>query len=334
MKGKNIIMKVRYFMLPLIILVLISLILKDEELVTNKNYIQDGKEINYPFFSNEAIDNYISTYLKSGLEEEKEVIIDYDYIDIDNLYYLTFYKHIIESNIVESTKDNFIINPTENKIEKVQNISYEFNPIKSKIIDTSQKLIALTFDDGPNYNSNKVLDILNKYNINATFFVLGSRIKGNEDILKRVYQSGSEIGNHTYNHLLLTKYKEDKIKEEIENTSNQIYNVIGTYPILLRPSYGSFNKKIKKLSNYPIIIWDIDTLDWKYHNSKRIANRILTKVKDGDIILMHDIYSATANALNIIIPELQKRGYTFVTVSELFYYKNTPLERGKVYGSA
>ena len=94
------------------------------------------------------------------------------------------------------------------------------------------------------------------------------------------------------------------------------------------------NNIVKKIGNMPIIIWDIDTLDWKYHNSKRIASRVINKVKDGDIILMHDIYSATANSLNIIIPELQNRGYTFVTIPELFYYKEITLEKGMVYGYA
>ena len=143
-----------------------------------------------------------------------------------------------------------------------------------------------------------------------------------------------EIGNHTFNHLLLTKYKEDVIKEEIDNTSSVIFEATGTYPKLLRPSYGAYNNIIKKIGDMPIIIWDIDTLDWKYHNSKRIASRVINKVKDGDIILMHDVYSATANSLNIIIPELQNRGYTFVTVPELFYYKEITLEKGKVYGYA
>ena len=91
---------------------------------------------------------------------------------------------------------------------------------------------------------------------------------------------------------------------------------------------------IKRIVDTPIIIWDIDTLDWKYHNSRRISSRVINKVKDGDIVLMHDIYSATANALEIIIPSLKSNGYTFVTVSDLFYYKNIPLEKGKVYGFA
>ena len=159
-------------------------------------------------------------------------------------------------------------------------------------------------------------------------------MKGNKKILKREYDSGMEIGNHTFNHLLLTKYKENVIKDEIDNTSSVIFEVTGRYPKLLRPSYGAYNNTIKKIGDMPIIIWDIDTLDWKYHNSKRIASRVINKVKDGDIILMHDIYSATANSLNIIIPELQNRGYTFVTVPELFYYKEITLEKEKVYGYA
>ena len=206
--------------------------------------------------------------------------------------------------------------------------------ITNKKINSSDKLIALTFDDGPNYNTNKVLDILEENNVPATFFVLGNRIKGNENILKRMVSSKMEIGNHTFNHLLLTKYKEDKVKSEINNTSNLIFEVTGKYPTLFRPSYGSCNKMIRSVVDTPIIIWDIDTLDWKYHNSRRISSRVINKVKDGDIVLMHDIYSATANALEIIIPSLKSKGYTFVTVSDLFYYKNIPLEKGKVYGFA
>ena len=127
---------------------------------------------------------------------------------------------------------------------------------------------------------------------------------------------------------------ENVIKDEIDKTSSVIFEVTGRYPKLLRPSYGVYNNIVKKIGNMPIIIWDIDTLDWKYHNSKRIASRVINKVKDGDIILMHDIYSATANSLNIIIPELQNRGYTFVTIPELFYYKEITLEKGMVYGYA
>ena len=149
-----------------------------------------------------------------------------------------------------------------------------------------------------------------------------------------MFNSNMEIGNHTYNHLLLTKYSKDKIEEEINKTNNLIFDITNSYPTLLRTSYGSVNRKIKEVSNMPIIIWNIDTLDWKYKSSDRIAYKILNKVKDGDIVLMHDIYKATLNSLEIIIPELLERGFQIVSVSELFYYKEINLEKGKVYGFA
>ena len=313
-------------MLPLIIISLMLLVLDREKTLENKTVYSDNKEISYPFFGIEEIDNYIANYLNDYITTNEEVLIDYDCIKENNLYYLTFYNYLFSGNKIKSSTSSVIISTKDNSITKSVPVSYEYDIIQNKVVDKEEKMIALTFDDGPNYNTNKVLP--------ATFFILGSKIKGNEYILKRMASSGMEIGNHTYSHLLLTKYQEDKIKEEIESTSNLIFEVTGKYPTLLRPSYGSVNSKIKKTADMPIIIWDIDTLDWKYHNSKRISKRVLNKAGDGDIVLMHDIYSATANALNIIIPELQNRGYTFVTVSELFYYKEVNLEKGKVYGYA
>lgn len=304
----------------------------DKDVLVNKEIINDNIEINYPYFNDNKIDNFINEYLDRY--KDKNGIIDYDYDNNDNKYCVVFYKYFFDSNIYSYDLDSFMIDLDSSTISMVYTEVFNYDIITNKKINNSDKLIALTFDDGPNYNTGKVLDVLAKYNVNATFFVLGSKVKDNKKILKREYDSGMEIGNHTFNHLLLTKYKENVIKDEIDKTSSVIFEVTGRYPKLLRPSYGVYNNIVKKIGNMPIIIWDIDTLDWKYHNSKRIASRVINKVKDGDIILMHDIYSATANSLNIIIPELQNRGYTFVTIPELFYYKEITLEKGMVYGYA
>ena len=304
----------------------------DKDVLVNKEIINDNIEINYPYFNDKKIDDFINEYLDRY--KNNNGIIDYDYDNRDNKYYVVFYKYFFDSNIYSYDLDSFVIDLDSSTISMVYTEVFNYDIITNKKINNSDKLIALTFDDGPNYNTSKVLDVLAKYNVKATFFVLGSKAKDNKKILKREYDSGMEIGNHTFNHLLLTKYKENVIKDEIDKTSSVIFEVTGRYPKLLRPSYGAYNNTIKKIGDMPIIIWDIDTLDWKYHNSKRIASRVINKVKDGDIILMHDIYSATANSLNIIIPELQNRGYTFVTVPELFYYKEITLEKGKVYGYA
>lgn len=302
--------------------------------VINKEVVSLNYDISYPFFSNDDIDNYISGYLNYDSYIDGNVIIDYDIYDNDNLYYLTFYKYFWNDNVVSDGSDSFVIDTSNNSVSRINKTNYEYDVVINRKIDKSKKMIALTFDDGPNYNTSKVIDVLNKYDIKATFFVLGSRAINNKDILKKMADSGMEIGNHTYNHLLLTKYDENKIRSEIDDTSEVIYSATKKRPKLLRPSYGSVNNKIKKVANMPIIIWDIDTLDWKYHNSKRITSRVVNKVRDGDIILMHDIYSASLNALSNIIPILQDNGYEFVTIDELFYYKGISLENGKVYGYA
>ena len=302
--------------------------------VINKEVVSLNYDISYPFFSNDDIDNYISSYLNYDSYIDGNVIIDYDIYDNDNLYYLTFYKYFWNDNMVSDGSDSFVIDTSNNSVSRINKTNYEYDVFINRKIDKSKKMIALTFDDGPNYNTSKIIDVLNKYDIKATFFVLGSRAINNKDILKKMADSGMEIGNHTYNHLLLTKYDENKIRSEIEDTSEVIYSATKKKPKLLRPSYGSVNNKIKKVANMPIIIWDIDTLDWKYHNSKRITSRVVNKVRDGDIILMHDIYSASLNALSNIIPILQDNGYEFVTIDELFYYKGISLENGKVYGYA
>lgn len=327
------IMKMRYLFIPMIIISLMLWIIDiDKDVLVNKEIINDNIEINYPYFNDNKIDNFINEYLDRY--KDKNGIIDYDYDNNDNQYCVVFYKYFFDSNIYSYDLDSFMIDLDSSTISMVYTEVFNYDIITNKKINSSDKLIALTFDDGPNYNTGKVLDVLAKYNVKATFFVLGSKAKDNKKILKREYDSGMEIGNHTFNHLLLTKYKENVIKDEIDKTSSVIFEVTGRYPKLLRPSYGVYNNIVKKIGNMPIIIWDIDTLDWKYHNSKRIASRVINKVKDGDIILMHDIYSATANSLNIIIPELQNRGYTFVTIPELFYYKEITLEKGMVYGYA
>ena len=302
--------------------------------VINKEVVSLNYDISYPFFSNDDIDNYISSYLNYDSYIDGNVIIDYDIYDNDNLYYLTFYKYFWNDNMVSDGSDSFVIDISNNSVSRINKTNYEYDVVINRKIDKSKKMIALTFDDGPNYNTSKVIDVLNKYDIRATFFVLGSRAINNKNILKKMADSGMEIGNHTYNHLLLTKYDENKIRSEIEDTSEVIYSATKKRTKLLRPSYGSVNNKIKKVANMPIIIWDIDTLDWKYHNSKRITSRVVNKVRDGDIILMHDIYSASLNALSNIIPILQDNGYEFVTIDELFYYKGISLENGKVYGYA
>ena len=317
----------------LFLFIIFCFVFKKSDSVVNKEILDNNINVNYPYFSSYNINNSIFNYINRIVSESNgKLIVDYDYDDINNV--LTFYKTEFNGNVVNNKVNTFrISNNIFTRINNVKNTN-EYDFYNDRYIDSNTKLIAFTFDDGPNYNTSQVIDILNKYNVTATFFVMGRNIKGNEKIIKKMYNSNMEIGNHTYNHLLLTKYNSEKISEEINKTNEEVYSVIGRYPTLLRTSYGSVNKKIKENVDMPIIIWNIDTLDWKYKNSNKIAERILDKVSDGDIVLMHDIYKATLNSLDKVIPELLDRGFQIVSVSELFYYKEIKLKNGKVYGFA
>ena len=175
---------------------------------------------------------------------------------------------------------------------------------------------------------------MKKENVKATFFLVGKNIKENEDIVIRMKNEGHLIGNHTFNHSQLTKLGFDEAVEEINTTNAWITNISGYTPEYIRPPFGSFTDELLSETSMSVVMWNVDPLDWKYKNKDIVTDKILKNVKNGDIILMHDIYSATANSLNIIIPELQNRGYTFVTIPELFYYKEITLEKGMVYGYA
>ena len=181
-----------------------------------------------------------------------------------------------------------------------------------------KKLIALTFDDGPHpQNTPKLLNILKKEDVRATFFVLGSMAKDSPGILQRAAAEGHQIASHTYSHKNLTKLSADKLKHEIDDTDAVIASIVGYAPSAMRPPYGSYNKTVSAAAHTPLILWSIDPWDWKYRNAEKVSKAVISKAADGDIILLHDLYASTVEAARIIIPALKAKGFTFVTVDEL-----------------
>lgn len=204
--------------------------------------------------------------------------------------------------------------------------------LPERVVDPSKPMIALTFDDGPNKKTTiPILDTLKEYDSVATFFVLGNRVPNNAEILKRMLEEGSEIGNHTYNHKELTKLSSPELQKQIKNTQDAIENATNIEAKFMRPTYGSFNNNVKSQVKMPLILWSVDTLDWKSRDSKKVKNHVLANVKDGDIILMHDIYDSTAEAVKLLVPELIDMGYQLVTISELFESRGETLKDGQVY---
>lgn len=187
-------------------------------------------------------------------------------------------------------------------------------------VDPSRPMVALTFDDGPSKRyTASILDALKEHNASATFFVLGSNAENAPELLQRMVLEGNEIGNHTYSHKQLTTLSKEGIEEEIREAQECIYQITHTYPQVLRPPYGSKNDMVVSCANEArIVTWSLDTKDWKDRDAKVIVERIMNQVKDGDIILMHDLYASSAQAAAIAIERLQEAGYQLVTVSQLY----------------
>ena len=181
-----------------------------------------------------------------------------------------------------------------------------------------KKVVALTFDDGPDGNTTpQALDILAKHKIKATFFVQGKNIAGNESILKRMQSEGHEVGNHSWNHPILTKLSLEDAKQQLTDTEDAITKVLGKSSKLMRPPYGAISDDIRNSLDLSFIMWDVDSLDWKSKNEAAILTEIQRQTTDGSIILMHDIHQTSVNSLPRVIEYLQGQGYSFVTVSEL-----------------
>jgi peptidoglycan/xylan/chitin deacetylase (PgdA/CDA1 family) len=197
-----------------------------------------------------------------------------------------------------------------------------------------KNIIALTFDDGPSPYTELILDTLEKHGAQATFFVVGNLTGTGKRTIKRAFDMGCEVLGHSWTHRNLTELTPHEIKLELTDTSAAIEAVTGVYPKIYRPPYGAVNDTLKRVSGelgYSIINWSVDTLDWEHKNADITCDKITENLHDRAIILCHDVYAATAEATERVIPGLLGCGYRFVTVSELLRCSGITLEAGVVY---
>ena len=244
-------------------------------------------------------------------------------------------KVVIQAFIIVLLKTGLCIyRYNENKDIDIETLSVsndimnDYEDIIIKHGSDNEKLIALTFDDGPDKDfTPQVLDILKQNDVKATFFVVGENVGWNPEILKREYEEGHEIGNHTFTHINVSKKGYEDIYKEINDTQQAVKKVIGKEPTLFRPPYRALSKNmcsIVKQKDMNVVLWsNLDPRDWSNPGVNYIVDTITSKVDNGTIILLHDYNnlrnkrSQTIQALEIIIPKLKAMGYDFVTVSEL-----------------
>lgn len=201
----------------------------------------------------------------------------------------------------------------------------------AEMVDPNKKMIALTFDDGPGRYTKDIVECLKKNNAKATFFVIGSQVDSYKDSVKAASEIGCEIGNHTYTHPDLTKLSAEQIKGQISKTDKKIKSATGKAATLVRTPGGSVNSTVEQTVGKPIILWSIDTRDWETRSCEKTVSAVMKNVKDGDIVLMHDIYASTKDAACILIVKLRREGYQLVTVDELAKYRGYTLEKGNIY---
>lgn len=234
-----------------------------------------------------------------------------------------------------TSREDKIINEEDNS--KRNEILDENNDIDDKEKDNIKekkplKYVALTFDDGPSSFTEEIIDLLQKYDYNATFFVLGNKLNLNyKDILKKSIKNGNEIGVHGYSHRSFTKMRQATMEEEITKTKKYIKNLTGYESTLVRPPYGNITKTIKNYNLGPYILWNNDTLDWKLRDANKISSRLINSIEDKSIILMHDTYLTTFKALEIILPYLKENNYVVTTVSKIYELNGITLESNKSY---
>lgn len=202
----------------------------------------------------------------------------------------------------------------------------------TELVHPPKGFVALTFDDGPHQIlTPRLLDILKVKNVSATFFVMGIKVNMHPDIIKRQYEEGHEIGNHVWNHPVLSRLKYEDVTYQLQITNSAILNATKDYvPKVMRVPYGNSNPKlndfIRRSENLTSIMWSLDTNDWKRPKPQEIVSKTLQRIKSGDIILCHDIHPGTIEAMPFLIDGLLEQGYMLVTVSKLIQSEHIPLK--------
>lgn len=301
------------------------------ESFVSKNYI--SYLITYKFNNNEITKSYVyDVNTKKRVYFNNNLITKINSV-LKNKYNINsndsgFINVVINNDEIVAYLSTYITNSDVEKVKFAYSSTYLGENITSI---TNKKVVALTFDDGPSFNSKKIVNLLDELNIKATFFVLGCNVEKYADELKYINDHGNEIGNHSYSHPDFRKLSLEQGLKEIEKTQAIVFKTIGRYLRLFRFPYGLVNKQILNNIKLPTILWNADSLDWQCCDTKTIIKRVEKEVKENGILLFHDFKNFNEEAIRIIVNDLKKQGFEFVTISELLEFRNEEnMQLGKV----
>jgi peptidoglycan/xylan/chitin deacetylase (PgdA/CDA1 family) len=328
---------------------------KDYDKFTYLEFSSDDNFVTYFIDNKTGEENELSYYLKPNTYDDFNNKIN----ELIYLKYPTFIASSLTSDDVIRTyqiKDNEIIIYFSNyqidpEVDEKLFIRVNYNEIvdyldftlvldksyeveDGYVYNSDAKTVALTFDDGPNGDKTReIVDILKDNKAHATFFMVGNKMSSGASTIKYVLENGNEIGSHSYDHTNMKRKSLEVVKKNEEKTQNIYYGITGEYLKYTRPPYGSINSKIKDNLDTIFITWSLDTEDWLHRDKNYIVDYVMENVKDGDIILMHDSYSSTVEAVRELLPKLYREGYQVVSVSELANLKDRTLSTHNIYRS-
>ncbi len=275
-------------------------------------------ELKYPKFIVESLN-------KEGVVKSYTTTEDYLVVNFDNYEYFDRLGTLSVNVYYNEIKD--ILTVSTKIVEGyINEDGFTYDPTK--------KTIALSYDDGPHpVYTEQILALLNDYKAKATFFVQGLEVEDYPSIVKAVYDSGNEIGNHSYTHPNFERISLNEVLYEVNHTNELIFNITGEIPTLVRPPYGQLDDRIIEDIDVSYILWNNDPQDWKNRNTDYIASHVISNAEENGIIILHDRYLTTKDATEKILKELYLQGFQVVGVSDLAEYKSFNIETNKVYRS-
>lgn len=258
-----------------------------------------------------------------GYAGQQEIVIPYEELS-DYLVYDTQGKEIVVAPESEP-----VVEPEPEPEPIVEPVA---EPEPEPVQPQEQKYIAFTFDDGPYPEvTNRITAALESVNGHGTFFVVGNRVGQYQDTLKTMHQNGHQIGNHSFNHPNLAQLDVTTLAQQINSTNQAIESIISEPVKLVRPTFGDVSDSLIANAGYPLINWSIDSLDWKSRDAQSVYDTVMSSLEPNAIVLFHDLYPSTAQAIEMLVPKLTEMGYKFVSVSQLAEVNGITLNPNQVY---